>query len=486
MKKQLKEILTNIKNLEITGDNSLEISEIVLDSRLVSPGCMYVALEGTVSDGHQFINQATEKGAVAIFCSNKEYITENACFVISQNPRIDLGMLAKNYFDKPDEKLTLVGVTGTNGKTTVTTLLFDLFSKLGYTCGLLSTVENRIGTTILQSTHTTPDVISVYKLLAEMVEKGASHCFMEVSSHAAQQQRIAGLDFDLGVFTNLTHDHLDYHVTFENYRDAKKLFFDNLPAKAFALTNKDDRNGMFLLQNTKASRFTYGLHGTADFYSRILEQDFNGTLIQLNNQELWINLVGEFNVYNLTAVYGVASLIYHGDENIELLLSSLGKVNGRFEALQGPNRVTAIVDYAHTPDALENVITTINKIRNQSVQLITVVGCGGNRDAAKRPEMGKMAARGSSKVIFTADNPRNEDPNEIILEMEAGVEGQHFKKVLKISDRKEAIKTALMLAAPGDVILVAGKGHETYQEINGVKYPFDDKKIIQELFNQNP
>lgn len=479
---KLFELLNKSKNLNISGDTDIEIIDIVIDSRKVQKGSLYVALEGTISDGHQFIDKAIEQGAAAVLCSKKEFVNDNVAFIVSEKPRTTLGEFAKTFYEAPDEELILVGVTGTNGKTTVATLLFDFFTNTGNTCGLISTVENRIGNNVLASTHTTPDVVSVYQLLRLMVDEGATHCFMEVSSHAAHQQRIEGLEFNAGIFTNLTHDHLDYHHSFEEYRNAKKLFFDQLPDSAFAITNKDDKNGIFMLQNTKATRYTYGLHSHADFNARILEQDFNGTLIQIDHKEVWVNLVGEFNIYNLLAVFATTQLI--GDEDIDapVVLSKLGKVNGRFESIPGPDRITAIVDYAHTPDALENVINTINKIRNQSVNLITVVGCGGNRDAEKRPEMGKVAARSSNKVIFTSDNPRNESAEEIINQMEVGVEGQHYKKILKITDRKEAIKTAIMLAGPGDIVLVAGKGHETYQEISGVKHPFDDKKIIQEIF----
>lgn len=483
MSKPLYELLQKSKNLAVSGNTDIAITDIVIDSRKVLAGCLYIAFDGTVSDGHDYINAAIESGAVAVLCAKKEFVNDSATFILSEDPRSAAGEIVKAFFDAPDEQLTLVGVTGTNGKTTVATLLFEFFTAVGKKCGLLSTVENRIGRDIIPSTHTTPDIVSIYRLLKQMADSGVTHCFMEVSSHAVHQRRIASLQFDLGIFTNLTHDHLDYHKTFEDYRDAKKMFFDKLPDTAFALTNKDDKNGLYMLQNTKATRYTYGLHGTADFNAKILEQDFNGTLIQLDQKEVWVNLVGEFNVYNLLAVFASTCLI--GDDHIEapVVLSKLGKVNGRFEAMQGPNRITAIVDYAHTPDALENVIGTINKIRNQSVQLITVVGCGGNRDASKRPEMGKVSARYSNKVIFTSDNPRNEDPNSIIEQMEAGVEGQHYKKILKITDRKEAIKTALMLAGTGDIVLVAGKGHETYQEINGVKHPFDDRQIIQQVFN---
>jgi UDP-N-acetylmuramoyl-L-alanyl-D-glutamate--2,6-diaminopimelate ligase len=395
-----------------------------------------------------------------------------------------LGEITLQFYDEAADQLVIVGTTGTNGKTTVSTLLFELFTKLGYVCGLVSTVENRIGNKIIPSTHTTPNVIALHALFAQMVEEGCTHCFMEVSSHAIDQNRIAGIKFAGGIFTNITHDHLDYHKTFENYIKAKKRFFDQLPAESFAITNKDDKNGMVMLQNCKATKYSYGLRGTADFKVRVLESDFNGMLLQINGKDIWTSLVGDFNAYNFLAVYGAAFLITEGIEEIEVPLSALGRVNGRFEAIAGTDSKTAIIDYAHTPDALENVIKTINNIRQNGVKLITVVGCGGNRDAEKRPEMGGIAARLSDKAIFTSDNPRNEDPNTIINQMEAGVEVHLLKKILKITDRKEALKTAILLSDPGDVILVAGKGHETYQEIQGVKHPFDDKKIMAELFNQ--
>jgi UDP-N-acetylmuramoyl-L-alanyl-D-glutamate--2,6-diaminopimelate ligase len=411
-------------------------------------------------------------------------LPKDVSFVLVEQVTEALGTICGNFFDHPDRKMQVVGVTGTNGKTTVATLLYNLFQYKGATCGLISTVEYRIGSSTFPSTHTTPDIISVYSLIHQMAEANCEYCLMEVSSHAAEQKRIAGIEFAGGVFTNITRDHLDYHKTFDAYIKAKKSFFDMLPSTAFSLTNKDDRNGMVMTQNTKATKYTYSLHGSGDFNARILESDFNGTFIQINQTEIWVSLVGEFNAYNLAAVYGAAFLLTNGKEDIAVALSALPRVNGRFESIPGPNKITAIVDYAHTPDALANVLETIEKIRTKGEQIITVVGCGGNRDAGKRPEMGKIAARMSSKVIFTSDNPRDEDPEEIISAMIAGVEAQHYKKVLKITDRLEAIKTAAMLAMPGDVILVAGKGHETYQEIKGVKNPFDDKITISEIFKQ--
>jgi UDP-N-acetylmuramoyl-L-alanyl-D-glutamate--2,6-diaminopimelate ligase len=483
--KNLNQITEGIAVGQFLGARTAAISGISIDSRNVIPGYLYAALSGTKTDGHDYIEQAIEKGAVAILCQKTPAnIHTEVTYILVNDVAEALGGICGNFYNHPDQEMQLVGITGTNGKTTVATLLFDLFGKMGYSCGLISTVEYRIGNKVYPSTHTTPDVVSVYSLLRKMATAGCTYCFMEVSSHAADQKRIAGSQFAGGIFTNITHDHLDYHHTFDAYLKAKRSFFDMLPPTAFALTNKDDRNGLIMLQNTKASRYTYSLRGTADFNGKILENDFNGTLLQIDDQEIWVRLVGEFNAYNLTAVYGAAFLLTHGGQDLGVLLSALPRVNGRFEAIQGPNKITAIVDYAHTPDALQNVLDTINKIRTKGENLITVVGCGGNRDSAKRPEMAKIAARLSDKVILTSDNPREEDPTEIINQMEAGVEGQYFKKILRIVDRREAIRTAAMMANAGDVILVAGKGHETYQEIQGVKHPFDDKKIISETFKQ--
>lgn len=483
--KTLQEIIEGLDTLQVVGDTALQIQDISLDSRVQGTNLLYMAMPGTRVDGHDFIPQAIAGGAVAVLCQQLPETTEGITFIQVASVPNAAGTLCRNFFDKPDESMEVVGVTGTNGKTTVATLLYQLFSHRGETCGLLSTVEYRIGNTVYPSTHTTPDVVSVYRNLSAMAKAGCSKCFMEVSSHAAHQQRIAGIQFAGGIFTNITHDHLDYHKTFDAYIKAKKSFFDILPSTAFALTNKDEKNGMVMLQNTKATKYSYSLHGTADFNCRIMECDFNGTQLQVNGKEIWVSLVGEFNAYNLTAVYGAAFLLTQGDPELEVQLSALPRVNGRFEAIQGPNKKTAIVDYAHTPDALANVLDTINKIRSRGEKLITVVGCGGNRDAAKRPEMAKIATRLSDKVILTSDNPRDEDPETILNEMQAGVEAQHYKKVLRISDRKEAIKVAAALAGPGDVILIAGKGHETYQEIKGVKHPFDDKATIQETFNNS-
>jgi UDP-N-acetylmuramoyl-L-alanyl-D-glutamate--2,6-diaminopimelate ligase len=481
----LSDIANRIKPAGISGDTDIHISGVAIDSRKVKPGFLYAALPGTAADGHQFIDQAIENGAVAIICRSVQSPKENIAYLFCNDVPEATGLACDVFYDSPSSKMVVVGTTGTNGKTTVSTLLFEMFTSMGHKCGLISTVENKIGDKIIPSTHTTPDAAGLHALMAKMVAAGVTHCFMECSSHAIHQRRIAGVEFDGAIFTNITHDHLDYHGTFDNYIKAKKQFFDLLPSGSWALTNKDDRNGLLMLQNSKASRYTYAMKNGADFQVKILESDFQGMLLQLGGEEMWVNLVGSFNAYNLAAVYGAAFLITGGSaENIGLLISLAKRVNGRFEAISGPDRITAIVDYAHTPDALENVIKTINQIRENSVKLITVVGCGGNRDKTKRPEMGAIAARLSNTVIFTSDNPRDEDPNQIIADMEAGVEGQHYKKMLKITDRREAIRTAATIAGKGDVILIAGKGHETYQEIAGVKHPFDDKKIIQEIFNQ--
>jgi len=482
--KNLNQLLTSLKNANVHGDRELQIQGLTIDSRTVKINYLYAAMPGTQVDGHNFIEKAIELGARAILHSTEVAHIEGISYIKVDDVTEALGQISLQFYDEAADNLIIVGTTGTNGKTTISTLLFELFTKLGYVCGLISTVENRIANKIIPSTHTTPNIIALHALFAQMLEEGCTHCFMEVSSHAIDQNRIAGIKFAGGIFSNITHDHLDYHITFDNYIKAKKRFFDQLPSDSFAITNKDDKNGTVMLQNCKATKYTYGLKGNADFRLRVLESDFNGMLLQINGKDIWTSLVGDFNAYNFLAVYGAAFLLTEGEEEIDIPLSALGRVNGRFEAIAGTENKTAIVDYAHTPDALENVIKTINNIRQNGVNLITVVGCGGNRDSSKRPEMGQIASKLSDRVIFTSDNPRNEDPNAIIEAMDGGVEIQYKKKVLKITDRKEAIKTAILLSNPGDVILVAGKGHETYQEVNGVKHPFDDKKIISELFNE--
>ncbi|MCX8485170.1 MAG: UDP-N-acetylmuramoyl-L-alanyl-D-glutamate--2,6-diaminopimelate ligase [Bacteroidia bacterium] len=481
--KTLKQLIATLDSAEVYGAVDVRVENLQIDSRAVTADTLYAAMQGTTVDGHTFIDGCIDAGASAILCSTLPVaLRDGVAYVLVNNVAKALGEICLNFYDRKAEKITIVGTTGTNGKTSVSTLLFDLFTFRGHLCGLISTVENRIGKDIIPSTHTTPNIVALHGLLAQMADAGCSHCFMEVSSHAVDQRRIAGVPFTAGVFTNLTHDHLDYHKTFDNYLKAKKQFFDELPGDAFAVTNKDDRNGMVMLQNTKAMRYTYAMKQPADFTVRVSEHDFTGMQLQLNQTEFWTPLIGGFNAYNLCAVYATAFLLTEGDPVLPIQMSALGKVNGRFEVLRGPNRITAIVDYAHTPDALKNVLQTINEIRKNSVNLITVVGCGGNRDQAKRPEMGKLAAELSNRAILTSDNPRFEDPQDILSQMEAGVEPQHYKRIVKITDRKEAIKTAVLMAQTGDIILVAGKGHETYQDVQGVKHPFDDKQILSETF----
>ena len=481
--KTISQLLGKLSPTAIHGNPDTHILGLQIDSRNITAGQLYAAMPGTTVDGHQFIEGCIENGATGILCSTlPKVLNPEVCYILVENAANTLGEMCLNFHDRKAENLCIVGTTGTNGKTSVSTLLFDLFTLRGNRCGLISTVENRIEQTIIPSTHTTPNIVALHELLAQMADADCSHCFMEVSSHAVDQQRIAGVPFAAGVFTNITHDHLDYHKTFDNYIKAKKQFFDGLPSTAIAVTNKDDKNGMVMLQNTKAMRYTYAMKQMADFTVKVSEHDFTGMQLHLNDTEFWSPLIGGFNAYNLCAVYATAFLLTDGDEELPIQMSALGKVNGRFEVLRGPQRITAIVDYAHTPDALKNVLQTINDIRKNGVNLITVVGCGGNRDITKRPEMARIAAEMSNRVIMTSDNPRMEDPLEILNQMEAGVPPQHYKKILKISDRKEAIKTACMLANPGDIILVAGKGHETYQDIQGVKHPFDDKIVVSESF----
>jgi UDP-N-acetylmuramoyl-L-alanyl-D-glutamate--2,6-diaminopimelate ligase len=432
-------------------------------------------------DGHNFIDKAIENGAVAILCEQlPESRQETVTYVKVADSSYALGIIACNYFDNPSEKLKLVGVTGTNGKTTSVTLLFNLFRSLGYSAGLLSTVQNKINQTVIPATHTTPDALVLNELLAEMAEKGCEYVFMEVSSHAVVQNRIAGIRFTGAVFTNITHDHLDYHKTFDEYIKAKKRFFDQLPAQAFALVNRDDRNGLVMLQNTKAEKNTYALKTMADFKCRIIENHLNGLLLNIDNHEVWVKLIGTFNAYNVLAVYATAVLLKQNTTNILTALSNLNSVEGRFQYVRSPKGVIGIVDYAHTPDALKNVLETIKDIRTGNEQVITLVGCGGDRDSAKRPVMAAIACEYSSKVILTSDNPRSEDPEEILNQMQKGINPADAKKTLRITDRREAIKAACSFSNKGDIILIAGKGHEKYQEIKGVKYDFDDLEILKE------
>ena len=480
----LSDILNGVDVLDILGNKEIEISEIVFDSRKAVKNSLYIAIKGTLVDGHQYIPSAIEKGAKAIVCEVlPEQKEEGIIYIKVENSSKVLGLLASNFYGNPSEKLTLVGITGTNGKTSVSTLLFDIFKKMGYSSVLISTVEYRIGDEVFPSTHTTPDIITLNKILSKAVEQGCQYAFMEVSSHGIHQGRIDGLNFRIAGFTNITHDHLDYHKTFLEYLNTKKRFFDELPQTAVAITNIDDTNGLVMLQNTKAKKKTYAVKTLADYHGKLLELDFNGMLLDFNGKEFWTTLTGKFNVYNLLLVFAIARELGFEENEILTTISKLKRVNGRFEVLKSQGGIIFVVDYAHTPDALENILDSINEIRTKNERLITIFGCGGDRDREKRPEMGKVATRKSTLAIITSDNPRTEDSAQIIKEIEAGVESQNFSKYITIPDRKEAIKMAIKFAEPKDIVLVAGKGHETYQEINGVRHHFDDKETILELVN---
>ncbi len=480
---QLIELLNRIPVLEIHGKNDREVSALVFDSRKVTEDSLYVAVKGTVADGHSFIASSIEKGAKTIVCEElPENLDQNITYIKVKDSSKTLGQLASNFYGNPSEKLKLIGVTGTNGKTSVSTLLFDVFKNLGYNSALLSTVEIRVGDEIIPATHTTPDVITINQILAKAVESGCEFAFMEVSSHGISQNRTEGLHFKIAGFTNLTHDHLDYHKTFDEYLKTKKRFFDELNDDAIAITNVDDKNGNVMLQNTKAKKKFYALKTMADYHGRTLEVDFNGMLLNFNGKEFWTTLTGKFNVYNLLLVFGIASELGFEQEEILQAISILKRVSGRFETFKSDGGIFFIVDYAHTPDALENVLDSVNDIRTKNERLITVFGCGGDRDHSKRPEMGNIATKKSTLAIITSDNPRTEDPAVIIKEIEAGVEPQNFSKYTSIPDRREAIKMAIKFAEPKDIIVVAGKGHENYQESNGVKHHFDDKEVINELW----
>ena len=479
----LTDLLQNIITEKITGKSDIEISGIQFDSRLVAAGNLFVATRGTASDGHQFIPMAIQKGATAILCEQlPQELNPEVTYIQVKDSADALGLVASCWHGFPSSKLILVGVTGTNGKTTIATLLYKLFRELGYGAGLLSTVCNYVNDDAVEATHTTPDALELNALLARMVEAGCKYAFMEVSSHAVEQRRIAGLEFDGAVFTNLTRDHIDYHLTFENYLKAKKRFFDDLDGNAFALTNADDKNGMVMLQNSRAKKFSYSLRTMADFKTKILDDGFEGMLLDMNNREVHVSFIGKFNASNLTAVYGAAVLLGQDELEVLRIISSLKSVSGRFDTLYSPTGYAAIVDYAHTPDALNNVISTINEILKGNGRLITVVGCGGNRDKGKRPMMAREAVDGSWKAILTSDNPRNEEPMDILNDMLAGLDPSQKAKSLTIADRREAIKTACSLAQKGDVVLVAGKGHEDYQIIQGVKHHFDDKEEVRKCF----
>lgn len=482
---QLKHILNQMSFSEVLGNTDIEVKGICMDSRKAASGIVFVAIKGTQTDGHQFIDTAIQQGANIIVCEQLPLtILEEVVYIVVKDSSIAAGDMAAAFYDHPTKSLLVVGVTGTNGKTTVATLLYQLFTHLGYQCGLVSTVQNIIGQLVEVSTHTTPDAITIQSLFARMRDAGCSHVFMEVSSHAIHQQRIRGIEFKVAVFTNITHDHLDYHKTFDEYIRVKKMLFDGLPKGAFAISNIDDKRGAVMVQNSKATTLTYSLRVPADIKGRVLENNLSGLVMDLDGHEAHLRMIGIFNAYNLLAVYGVAKSL--GEDPIEVLtaLSTLQGAPGRFETIASPvDRVLGIVDYAHTPDALLNVLSTIHQLRNNDEQIITVVGCGGDRDKAKRPLMALVAADKSDKVILTSDNPRSEDPDSILNDMEAELSFGQKRKVLRIADRKEAIKTACALAAPGDIVLVAGKGHETYQEIKGVRHHFDDREVIIEMFN---
>jgi len=479
----LRELLYGVPILDSIGIMDITIGDVYFDSRQIKHQDLFVAIKGNLTDGHQYIAQAIEAGAVAVVCEVlPKDLPKGVSFIQVRSSSKALAIIAANFYDNPSRELTLIGVTGTNGKTTVASLLFGLYRQMGRRCGLLSTVQVRINEKRYEATHTTPDPLQINQYLREMLREGCRYAFMEVSSHALDQNRTDALDFDGAVFTNLSRDHLDYHGSFENYRNAKKRLFDPLKKDAFALLNADDKQSSHMKAHTRARCYNYALKSPADFKVKILEQQMNGMLLHINQQEIWTPLLGDFNAYNLTAVYGVAQLLGEPLLETATAISTLRAVEGRFQQVKSPQGVTAIVDYAHTPDALENVLQTIHRMRSRAESLITVVGCGGNRDQGKRPIMAQIATRLSDKVIFTADNPRNEDPQSIIDDMINGVEMQWQHKYLSVPNRREAIKTAIMMAQPGDLILVAGKGHEKYQEINGVKQPFDDRALIEEIF----
>ncbi len=483
--KVLKNLLYKVTIESIIGDTDRPVAALQFDSRNVGKNDVFIAIKGSVSDGHEFISKAISQGVAVVVCNKLPIeLVGTVTYVVVLNSSKAMAIMASNYYENPSENLKLIGVTGTNGKTTIATLLYELFKNTGYKVGLISTLKIMVGSKQYPTTHTTPDSLVINNYLNQMNLEGIDFCFMEVSSHGIHQFRTEGLNFAGGVFTNLSHDHLDYHETFSEYRDIKKSFFDRLPSTAFALVNGDDKNGSVMLQNSKAKQYTYALKSYADFRAQILESQLRGLLLKVNENELWVKLIGNFNAYNITAIYGVAELLGLKTTDTLRLISALDNVNGRFEYFISDTNITTIIDYAHTPDALKNVLETINSIRTKNETLITVVGCGGDRDKAKRPKMAHIASTLSTKVIFTSDNPRTEDPEKIIIEMEVGVEAQNLKKTMSISNRKQAIKTACQLAEPNDIILVAGKGHETYQDIGGVQVEFNDYEITEEFLKQ--
>jgi UDP-N-acetylmuramoyl-L-alanyl-D-glutamate--2,6-diaminopimelate ligase len=480
----LANILSQVQTIAIHGNANIVINKLCIDSRECGTGDCFIAIAGTQVDGHQYIAAVEQKAVAAIVCEKLPEVLQSAiCYIQVENSAIAAGKIADEFYNNPSSKIKLVGVTGTNGKTTVATCLYQLFTQLGFSCGLISTVQNKIGNEILPSTHTTPNAIALQELLARMVDAGCSYAFMEVSSHAVHQHRIAGVEFIGALFTNITHDHLDYHGTFDNYIAAKKKFFDDLPSSSFSITNLDDKRGAVMLQNTKAKKISYGIKNIANYKGKILENALTGLLLSINNTEVHCKMIGEFNAYNLLLVYATADQLGFTKEEILPALSMLIGAEGRFEAISSAkNKILGIVDYAHTPDALLNVLATINKLRQGNEQVLTLVGCGGDRDAAKRPIMAQVACEHSNKVILTSDNPRTEDPNSILQQMQAGVPPHQQKKVMTIADRREAIKVICQMAQPQDIILIAGKGHEKYQDIQGVKHPFDDKEILNQTF----
>ncbi len=482
--KKLQDILYKVHLREVHGTTALEIKDVQIDSRKVTPGTVFVAIHGEQSDGHLFIQKAIEQGACAVVCEKMpEQVNEAVTYLLVSNSHEAVAYMAHNFYDEPSQKLKLTGVTGTNGKTTIATVLFKLFTQLGHTCGLISTVQNQIGGEVITATHTTPDAVSLNALLKKMVDAGCTHVFMEVSSHAIHQERTTGLHFAGGIFSNITHDHLDYHKTFDEYIRVKKLFFDGLASSAFAVSNLDDKRGQVMLQNCPAKKYYYSLKTISDFKGKILDNGLTGLQMTINDKEVHFRLIGEFNAYNLLAVYGAAVCLGEDKDDVLTALSLLSGAEGRFDYIISNQLIIGIVDYAHTPDALENVLMTIRKLRKGHEQIITVVGCGGDRDKTKRPVMAQTACDLSDKVILTSDNPRTEDAGAILLDMEKGLTSAAKRKYISIADRKEAIKTSVALANGEDIILVAGKGHEKYQDINGIKYPFNDKEILKEMFD---
>jgi UDP-N-acetylmuramoyl-L-alanyl-D-glutamate--2,6-diaminopimelate ligase len=481
---KLQDILYNVRLQSVVGSTNLEVNDLQIDSRKVTAGSAFIAIKGAAADGHNYIDTAIEKGARVIVCEELPALqNEGVTYLQVNNSNEAVAFMAHHFYGEPSTKLKLVGVTGTNGKTTIATLLYKLFSQLGYKCGLVSTVQNQVGKDVIPSTHTTPDAISLQALLKQMLDAGCTHVFMEVSSHAIHQHRTTGLEFVGGIFSNITHDHLDYHKTFDEYIRVKKKFFDQLPADAFAISNLDDKRGTVMLQNTVAKKYYYSLKTLADFKGKILENTLTGLVMTVNDIEVHFRLIGEFNAYNILAVYGAAVCLGENNQEVLTTLSIMTGAEGRFDYIVSDSQVIGIIDYAHTPDALENVLATIKKLKKGDEQVITVVGCGGDRDKTKRPIMGEVACQLSDRVIFTSDNPRTEDPLQILKDMEETLGSAARRKYLSIADRKEAIKTAVSLAKPFDIILVAGKGHEKYQEVNGVKNPFDDKQVLKEIFD---